>query len=1199
MKLLTWMGMGGALVGGAFLIWQADHSTLSSVKDVLVSENADAQPEATKSIISLDEAKKLTALLNEQLQADNRRGAADSYAKLLDVLPQFTDPREYSEVAGSAVEALLAIKNSQPISGEEGLTKARALIPFITSSPQRENALRALAVAEGLLHGADDVKAALGDENTEVQAAFFQAKAKQRLAEGDLEGALWETLRMPFAADVQRNGLLSNIVEVEMVAQDDYLTALRAVAGMHHFAERNKRMKALLKDMIAHHELTRAQRLAAMMDDPKEASDGWRALAEAYRVLGYPKRAEFCANTMLNAIDEISDETQQKRGFIRAAKYLADAGEVDQSLRLLGRAEGLKEASYAYAALAKKEAEQDHLPQAAEYYALTQQATQNVRSRTARALVNAYLRQGKLAEAQAFFEQQTDMLASDIREAGRSIFLAMLAASKSADAKAFLSNVKEPALQMVGRAMLREADASGQDEATQKKARTELIAALAALSEPAQRSWASAGLVSILSEAGDFTTAKAMAADLKGADATYAISHMVEAMVLKEQADAAVKYVQGISDVAQRDDALSSLALVMAQQQDVQDAVRTAKQISGMTLRVTTLRRVAEIQAQLSDFYHLLHRSKGAKEDVRAVQNDHNQPMILPSSLMEKKNDSALFSQFEAKTVDLVKSSSDDLLLRDAPTSTIGQHVPNIHKIERLKMNASTVRELVPQSRYFIAARSYYQNSPFNLKFHFAAGNSDFVRRQKTALPDMITVQQGVVDLALLADMLREQGFGDYLERSGRTYLLRRPLVIGPEATLVISAADTEELKLSQEAGAYIVNGGHFYAVDTKITAWSEEKNAPALVDKEPHSFRPFFASWSRSISHMANTDFTGFGYTNSKSYGITISSGPRQFEKMQSRNLTRPTGIIVDNSFRNFLYGFYSYEADDVVLVGNEYVDNYTYGIDPHDRSRWLTIAYNTVYDTHKKHGIIISREVNDSAILGNITFDNHGSGMMTDRFSTGTMIYANTAFENGGDGLTVFESSCKVIASNRLFDNKRAGIRVRNSMDVGIYFNELRGNLQAAVQGYVVDLQHDPAHQHRDFELDPYTDVTALSMVGNWIERNGVGIMASDVSALFMRANHFQSQSPKLLRGTWEKVAPRIFARSQLEGEGLLITNRCVKGTIAVRHHCSFRDQGFFPGDGQDSLVERIDENYCAMPADNGTAQAPVDGAETGANQ
>ncbi|MCP5972555.1 hypothetical protein NL361_27345, partial [Klebsiella pneumoniae] len=90
---------------------------------------------------------------------------------------------------------------------------------------------------------------------------------------------------------------------------------------------------------------------------------------------------------------------------------------------------------------------------------------------------------------------------------------------------------------------------------------------------------------------------------------------------------------------------------------------------------------------------------------------------------------------------------------------------------------------------------------------------------------------------------------------------------------LVISGADTDELKLSVEDGAYIVNAGTLYTVDTRLTGWSMQKNAPELMQEKAPTFRPFIATWSRSVTNMANTEFLAMGYNNSKSYGLTISS--------------------------------------------------------------------------------------------------------------------------------------------------------------------------------------------------------------------------------------------------------------------------------------------------------------------------------------
>ena len=84
--------------------------------------------------------------------------------------------------------------------------------------------------------------------------------------------------------------------------------------------------------------------------------------------------------------------------------------------------------------------------------------------------------------------------------------------------------------------------------------------------------------------------------------------------------------------------------------------------------------------------------------------------------------------------------------------------------------------------------------------------------------------------------------------------------------------------------------------------------------------------------------------------------------------------------------------------------------------------MSLNTAYGTFKKHGIIISREVDDSFIVGNLSFDNHGSGIMLDRDSIGTIVIGNTLRSNEGDGMAVFESPCTIIGINDV-SNNRAG--------------------------------------------------------------------------------------------------------------------------------------------------------------------------------
>ncbi|MEB0009967.1 right-handed parallel beta-helix repeat-containing protein, partial [Pseudomonas sp. RTB2] len=81
----------------------------------------------------------------------------------------------------------------------------------------------------------------------------------------------------------------------------------------------------------------------------------------------------------------------------------------------------------------------------------------------------------------------------------------------------------------------------------------------------------------------------------------------------------------------------------------------------------------------------------------------------------------------------------------------------------------------------------------------------------------------------------------------------------------------------------------------------------------------------------------------------------------------------------------------------------------------------------TKKKHGIIISREVNDSFIFNNRSYDNHLSGLVIDRNSVNNLIAYNEIYKNHTDGITLYESADNLLWGNKVISNTRHGIRIR----------------------------------------------------------------------------------------------------------------------------------------------------------------------------
>lgn len=333
------------------------------------------------------------------------------------------------------------------------------------------------------------------------------------------------------------------------------------------------------------------------------------------------------------------------------------------------------------------------------------------------------------------------------------------------------------------------------------------------------------------------------------------------------------------------------------------------------------------------------------------------------------------------------------------------------------------------------------------------------------------------------------------IQKSGGTYLLRVPLLVLRGASLTISDADTDELRLSKQANAFLLNAGDMFILRTTVSGWDEEKQDVTRYTGDKKEYRPFITTWGGGGLYIAGSRIVSLGYLKGKSYGLSFSTCVPCLKI--DPYIPPPTGAVVGSTFTDMYYGFYSYEAEDVAIVGNTYADNVIYGIDPHDRSRRLIIAGNEAYGTRKKHGIIVSREVNDSWIFSNYSHNNHGSGIMIDRTSVNNVIADNVTEHNGQDGITLFESENTTIWGNKIRNNDRSGVRIRNSWNVKMYQDEIIGNKGASIELYVADLS---GQETRDFELDPYTQKADISVYGAQIQASGPAVFKMAGAVDFM---------------------------------------------------------------------------------------------------
>ncbi len=440
-----------------------------------------------------------------------------------------------------------------------------------------------------------------------------------------------------------------------------------------------------------------------------------------------------------------------------------------------------------------------------------------------------------------------------------------------------------------------------------------------------------------------------------------------------------------------------------------------------------------------------------------------------------------------------------------------------------------------------VALKKIVKGDPGLDKFAELRRQQEFSRLQKRAAPVVIALESGVFDLAALHSALSDEKIMSL--RDG-VYTLRLPVYIAAGAALNIAGTPEApaRLRLAQESGAFVVNAGRLFIIDATVEGWNETAGAASVFEKDD-MFRPFITGWSASETYMARARIADLGYAASKSYGITYSSSTSMLKR--DPDTPRPRGWIIACVFERLYYGFYSYEADDIVILRNIYKNNIVYGIDPHDRSRRLVIAENEAYGTQKKHGIIVSREVNDSWIVNNRTHHNAGSGIMLDRTSVRNLVAGNFSYLNASDGITLFESQNNEIRDNVTVFNGKHGLRLRNSWDVIAARNTIAFNKEIGVQVYTQNLE--AAGEERDLAEDPYSMRAGIDMrrSGVYFNRRGE-FKFNDTESVTLSGINFAYYNKYFVRGDMDDIG-RDIARALARGAGTVRITKTQERTVA----------------------------------------------------
>jgi Periplasmic copper-binding protein (NosD) len=599
-----------------------------------------------------------------------------------------------------------------------------------------------------------------------------------------------------------------------------------------------------------------------------------------------------------------------------------------------------------------------------------------------------------------------------------------------------------------------------------------------------------------------------------------------------------------------RGSAMRELALLRVDRGDLAGAVEMVRAIADYTIRVRIFRDIAERRAAALDSYGLLG---GA-----AVRP----PAKAKSPAAPKEFQQIIGVDFNWAPAAKLHESSPDIRIPEVHADTVRASVPAI----------------APGTASMILAR---YNKRVDLSGALATDDTGIfganIREylfasQDSVVPAVLMVNSGVHSLTDLIQTATEIS-PDAIIAEGDAFKISVPIFVRSGATLVLSGLEAKEYRLDTSSGAFIMNSGTLIISDTTLQAFDYKAGKPdKRTAGQKQSFRPFVTSWSGSRTEVANAEIKNLGYFGSRSYGFSMASDPAYIQDKQV-NTNKPRGTVVDSTFENLLYGFYSYEAEDVIVIGNEYRDNITYGLDPHDRSLRLVIAYNTAYGSVEKHGGIISREVDDGLIVGNLAFSNHGAGLMVERNSIGNIVYANTSFANGGDGIAIYESPCNLVDSNDSFANGNAGIKVRNSWNVLVRTNHLHANQGAGLEASIADVTAITDDKERDLQRDPFFTYVELDARQNELSANNAGILAKGASRVTLESNVFHSQSPGTFAGDLKSYRAQLLRPEIGRIEG---TAACLPARPQARK-CSLEEAGLLVRKVMVPATTGEPEKYC----------------------
>ncbi len=257
-------------------------------------------------------------------------------------------------------------------------------------------------------------------------------------------------------------------------------------------------------------------------------------------------------------------------------------------------------------------------------------------------------------------------------------------------------------------------------------------------------------------------------------------------------------------------------------------------------------------------------------------------------------------------------------------------------------------------------------------------------------------------------DLIENQGNGEYLQNANLQ------VVDGVTFQMTSNGDGLQYLKLAGENG--IIVYGTILIDGVKITSWDPSDEDVIQQDMNGTIRRGYIQFAASEGSQITNSEFGYLGDEEPGRRGFDLFGGGGPSHDM----------VIRGSKFHDMWMAFYSKEAYNIVVDGNEYYNNIKYALDPHTATHDMKITNNWIHDNYR-YGAICSDDCYNILIEGNLVEHNSNAGIFFSRNMTDSIARYNHIV-NARTGVLLSESSNNQIYNNTIEGATGEGIGLLN---------------------------------------------------------------------------------------------------------------------------------------------------------------------------